>query len=140
MDQLLGCGKNRPVTFQTCDMHIPSPIKKEDYLFADFSSQRCTMSQRFVGNKILLLLQPIDNEFAVILQGVAIWAELSRWVAKGTRRASHGLEDCPWLPTSSCGKMNHELEHWRFGNTRKIKLTKLDLSFVEGLLICLLNK
>lgn len=121
MDKLLSCGKLRPVTFRTGDMDIPLPVPEEDYIFSDFSNPQCTIDQAFLVSDNSLVHGTLDCHFALILQGVDIWAEISRWVGQGGRRASHGPEDCPWKPQSSWGKISQRLEQWRTRQDQRVR-------------------
>lgn len=124
MDQLLSCGKNRPVTLQTSMMQNCLPLDEDAYAFGEVPMERYHIKQAFTQGGGVIPPRTMNHQFSIIVQGVDIWAQLSRWVAKGARRAYHGPKECPWISTSSWGIINHELKHWRSQQDERVRYSK----------------
>lgn len=128
MDRLLSCGKDRPTIFDSAKMRIPLPLSEADYAFGEIKEQRRTLKSTTLGPERSEGLRTTDHYFALILQGVDIWATLSQWAADGGRRKWHGPNDCPWNPNSAWHKISRDLELWRSQQDERVKYSPARLS------------
>lgn len=109
VDRLLSCGKDRPTVFIAADMRIPLPLSESDFAFGQARAPRRYL---FSDPSEHPRSYPLENYFAIILQGIEIWERLSRWTADGGIRQHHGPNDSPWNSESAWDKISRDLENW----------------------------
>lgn len=128
MDRLLSCGKNRPTIFDSAEMLVPLPMSEADYAFGEAKEQRRNMTSMTSDIEADATVRTTEHYFTLIIQGVDIWATLSKWASDGGRRQFHGPNDCPWKPTSAWNKINRDLELWRDQQDERVKYSQARLT------------
>ena len=112
MDRLFSCGKDRPTVFLATEMRIPLPLNEPDFAFGEIKEKRRYLNSEATEDDPSYGHRDLHHRFAIILQGVDIWATLSKWSADGEGRKYRDLDDCPWRHTSPWNKICCDLEVW----------------------------
>jgi hypothetical protein len=128
MDRLLSCGKDRPTIFVTTDMNKFLPLSEEDFAFGEVREERSYIKPWTSEAEVSKELWTIEHYFAILLQGVDIWATMAKWTADGGRKKYHGPNDCPWNPNSAWNKVSRDLESWRSHQDERMKYSPVRIA------------
>lgn len=132
MDCLLSGGKHRPRSFEASRFDLPLPKSEEDFAFqVEPEGPPAHLAKYHVDPAFAIPASrsphDCDESLSIIIQGLDIWASISRWICAGGRRKEPSIPtSSPWNQASVWSKMQNSLHSWRDSMSPKLQYSRDD--------------
>lgn len=126
VDCLLSGGKYRPQSFQAARFDVSMPMGEEDFTFEVKPSEPPPHMFRLAlstSDEMTVVRKPedCDKSLSLIIEGLDIWATLSKWICDGGRRLEpKNAQSSPWNEGSFWSRMKKALKSWRSSMSAKV--------------------
>lgn len=132
MDCLLSGGKHRPRSFEANRFDLPLPKSEEDFAFqVEPEGPPARLAESHLDAAFAIsaprVPQDCDGRLSIIIQGLDIWASISRWICAGGRRKEPSIfTSSPWEPSSVWSRMQSSLHSWHDSMSSKLHYSRDD--------------